>query len=688
MRLFFALVILSVGCGRGGAGKDAAPEEPQPEEEPEAALPSSPRVYRLTHDQWERATQDLLGLEAPSGLSAGFIGDTLSEGFHNNGDALAVNSELFRDYQLAAETLAGMVVNDAALYKAVVPQDPRENVVPEAWRWEVESDASISTDNGGVSGVGWMLWSDGTLSVPVELDRGGTYTYTARVFSSDCGDGVYAAVELAVDGALVHSFSATASYADTSVDVSMTAGSHTLAITFVNDCYDSTAGKDRNLTIDWLNLYGPTDGLGDTSAGEAEARAWITDLVGRAYRRPLTEDEITSWLEVFDQGVELVGSGDAFRDGVQLVLITVLQSPNFVYRVERSTTPDAAGVIPLDDYELASKLSFALWGTMPDAWLFDLAAKGELSDPEKLREVARTMLTDARAQPVVADFHAQLLTLDQTVNISKDAERFPLFSSALPGWMREEAERFVDAVIFEDEGGVTELLSADYTVANRTLAQLYGVSGPADDDTWERVALNPAERAGLLTQGWFLAGNADSTTPSPIHRGVFVNKQILCYPIPEPPPNVTPLPASEEGVTNRDRVEAHTGEGTCGEVCHGTLINPPGFAFEGYDALGAFRTTDNGAPVDASGTFNVGGDQVSWTTGTEFVNLVAAHAQSHRCYATHWLEYLLARPATDADEERLAPVVSSSLGGASIQSLIVEIVASEAFRARADEVSP
>ncbi|MCK6525404.1 DUF1592 domain-containing protein [Myxococcota bacterium] len=687
MRLFYALLLLGVGCDGGRAGKDA-PSEGRDSEDEAAALPSSPRVYRLTHDQWERATQDLLGLPEPSGLSSGFIGDTLSEGFENNGDALLVSSELFRDYQLAAETLAGMVVNDVALYKAVVPQDPRENVIPDEWRWEVESDTSASYDNGGVDGVGWMLWSDGTLSVPVELTRAGTYTYTARVFSSDCGDGVYADVELAVDGAVVHSFVATADYADTAVEVSLSAGSHTLGVSFTNDCYDEGSGRDRNLTIDWLNLYGPIDGLGDTSAGEAEARAWIIDLVGRAYRRPLSDEEITAWLAVFDQGAELVGSGDAFRDGVQLVLITVLQSPSFLYRIERSTTPDAAGVIPLDDYELASKLSFALWGTMPDAWLFDLAAKGELSDPETLREVARAMLTDARAQPAVADFHAQLLALDQTVNISKDAERFPLFSSSLPGWMREEAERFVDAVIFEDEGGVQELLSADFTVANRTLAQLYGVAGPADDDTWARVALNPAERAGLLTQGWFLAGNADSTTPSPIHRGVFVNKQILCYAIPEPPPNVTPLPASEEGVTNRDRVEAHTGEGTCGEVCHGTLINPPGFAFEGYDAIGAFRTTDNGAPVDASGTFTLGAEQVSWTTGVQFVGLVAAHAQSHRCYATHWLEYLLARPATDADEDRLDPVVTASLGGASIQDLIVELVASESFRARADEVSP
>jgi hypothetical protein len=231
-------------------------------------------------------------------------------------------------------------------------------------------------------------------------------------------------------------------------------------------------------------------------------------------------------------------------------------------------------------------------------------------------------------------------------------------------------------------------MSADYTVANRSIAALYGAEGPADDDTWEEVPLDPTQRSGLLTQAWFLAVNADSTTPSIIHRGLFVNRRVLCVVLPDPPPEATPLPAPAEGETNRERVEAHTGVGTCGESCHATRINPPGYALEQYDALGRFRETDAGRPVDAASSFPFTTGIESWVAGVDFAQLVADHPDTHRCYTTHWLEYLLSRAALPEDADRVAPLAEASAAGASVQELMIEVLSSDSFRYRADEEAP
>lgn len=674
-----APLLLLLAChGKGG---DDGADEP-------GELSVSPRFYRLTHDQWERTTQDLLQLDAPSGLSAGFIGDTLHDGFANNGDALEVNTELFRDYQLAAETLATTVVTDPALYARVVPEDPRKPVEPTSTRVQVEDDGAITAENGATYDEGWMLWSAGALYVPMPIEQAGTYTVATRMRSTDCADGVFAEVEVTVNGQSVGTFETTAAAATYSGELYLDVGTQTLSVDFLNDCYDEAAGADRNLVVDWVAWTGPEDGVGPGSAGEAEARAWVTRFGARAFRRPLTTQEVDSFTALFTQGPELVGSGDDFADGVRLVLTAILQSPAFLYRVEASATPDGSGAIPLDDWELASKLSYALWGTMPDEALFTLAAQGGLSDAAQLRQVARDMLADERATTAVADFHDQLLQWDKVANVVKDTDNFPMYDADTPAYLREEAERFVDAVVWDEGGGVHELYGADWTVGNRAVAALYGIPGPADDDTWERLALDPSRRAGLLTQPWFLATNADSTTPSIIHRGVFVNRQVLCVDIPDPPPMVPALPAAEEGQTNRERVEAHTGEGTCGAGCHSGVINPPGYALESYDALGMWRDTDNGQPVDAASSYAFSDREYSWTTGVEFAAIVAAHPGTHTCYSTRWLEYLLARAATEADGARVAPLAEASAAGASVQELIVELVADDSFRYRVDEVAP
>jgi hypothetical protein len=215
---------------------------------------------------------------------------------------------------------------------------------------------------------------------------------------------------------------------------------------------------------------------------------------------------------------------------------------------------------------------------------------------------------------------------------------------------------------------------------------MYGVEGASED--FERIELDPTERSGILTLLGPLAAKADWGQSSPIHRGVFINDTILCKSLPHPPDVIPNLPVQDTTLTNRERVEAHTGEGTCGEGCHSQLINPPGFALENYDELGRFRTEDNGKPVDASASYYFVVDGLkSWETGIEFTEIVANSQEAHSCYSEHLMSYFLGRPVSDAisDEKILTEMTQSSMSNRPILELVLQIVESEAFQWRGKE---
>lgn len=640
-------------------------------------LENSPRVVRLTHTQWENSVQDLLSLEQETGLSERFLGDPLSEGFENEATRLQVSPELFQDYQRAAEALALLIVSDADRYVLVVPQDPRIAGVDFEQRIEAE-DGAVSRSNGDYQGDGWLLWSDGSFSADLSVPEDGAYLMEAALSGSDCGDGVYATYQFQVDGEIIGSGETLPATATFSATTELNAGAHELQVIFDNDCYEN--GADRNLYMDWMQLSGAGGALGESQASVDDSLAWIEEIASLAYRRPITATQAMVLLELFEQGSDRIGSGDDFADGVEMVLIALLQSPHFLYRVELSELPNGDGRTPLDGWEVASKLSYALWNTMPDAELFAAAQADELGTSEQVRAQAWRMLQDKRAIAVVQDFHGQLMDTDNYANIYKDPERFPAYDPVLNETMRLEVEAFVEEVVFGEQAGVYSLYTAPYTFVNQDLAPIYGLSAAGSE--MQRVELDPAERGGLLLQSGFLASHADSRTPSSIHRGVFVDLEVLCLNLPDPPPNVTGLPAQEPGATNRERVEQHTGEGTCGGTCHNEMINPAGFAFEGYDALGQSRDLDNGEPVDASGSMTLSEGAFAWSTGREFVLLLAEHPDTHRCYAGHWLSYVQARKLGELDDPLLDELGAQSLQGLPITELLVELVASDSFRMR------
>jgi len=331
-----------------------------------------------------------------------------------------------------------------------------------------------------------------------------------------------------------------------------------------------------------LAMVAPASASGD------RATNFIQTFGQRAFRRPMVDADTARYKTLFDQGAMLLASGDAFVDGVELVLRAMLQSPHFLYRVESSTAV-VGGRIPLDDYEIASRLSYGLANTMPDDALFSAAAAHMLQSRDVVVQQAQRLINSAAGRATVSDFNYQLHHLRDFDQINKDVQRAPAFTADLPAALKQEVLSFTDDVIFGQDRGLTELLTAPYTFANSKVAKVYGLVTPSpaagQPDPFVKVSLDPTQRAGLLTQAGFLSSNADEQTPSIIVRGVEIAKDILCVTIPPPPDVVPPLPPLDPMSTNRHRVTTLTMNAPC-NACHTAIINPLGFAFENLDHHG------------------------------------------------------------------------------------------------------
>ncbi|MGD8861866.1 MAG: DUF1592 domain-containing protein [Myxococcales bacterium] len=413
----------------------------------------------------------------------------------------------------------------------------------------------------------------------------------------------------------------------------------------------------------------------------------VRELGLRAHRRPLDATEMGEYTTLFEAGAALHPNMAAREAGVRILIEALLQSPHFLYRVETSDQV-VDGAIPLNDYEIASRLSYALWHTMPDDALFDAAAAGELSDASTLPDHVQRVLDDARLEGVVADFHAQLLEVEEFLGISPSPTFYPDAPDDLGQLALTEHELFIHDVVFEQEQGYRELLTATHTFVNDQLAGIYGLPGDFTS-SFERAELDPAQRRGLFTQIGFLATNSSSASPDPIHRGVFLAERIACLHIAAPDVATPPLGAMP-GRTNREVIEEQTeADGTVCASCHKTLINPFGFPFEHYDATGAFRTEDNGFPVDAAASPLIGEGPVMVDGATALIDALAAEPSVHECYARHWLEYLHGRPEAEADEPLIARLGAQSTDpGLAIKQLLLEAVTSPSFLTRSNEELP
>jgi hypothetical protein len=293
------------------------------------------------------------------------------------------------------------------------------------------------------------------------------------------------------------------------------------------------------------------------------------------------------------------------------------------------------------------------------------------------------MLDDPRAAEVILSFHEQLFHVSGYGSIAKNETLFPAFTPALAPLLQQEASLYFQAVAVEGDGGIAEILTTPVTHVSDATAPFYGLSGAYGSEL-VRVDLDPTRRAGILTQLGFLSRYASQTQSDPILRGVHISLDYLCSDLPPPPDNVPPLPPLSDGQTNRERVEDSTAEMPCAS-CHETVINPLGFAFEHYDAIGQYRDTDNGAPVDAAAEYRIDGEVVTYGNAVELSTLLAQSTELHACYAEKWLEYVLGRPPSYVESGVIEARAQTSLSSGGRRDLVAAVTRLDPVRGRPPE---
>lgn len=423
----------------------------------------------------------------------------------------------------------------------------------------------------------------------------------------------------------------------------------------------------------------PAGAADESACGETFIRAFGA----RALRRPLTTEEVGRYRAFFEAQRAAID----FDAAVELTIAAMLQSPQFLYRLE---IPDAAGTtgddVPLTAYEVASRLSYLLWESMPDDALFAAAAAGELASAEQLEAEARRMLDDPRARDTVRNFHTQWLHLDRVLDESKLPEVYAAWTPAVREAAVEESRRFTEAVFFGEggtEGTLRDLLTSNVAFVNGDLAPLYDVPAPASE--WEETMLDDATRSGILTRIAFLAGAAHEGNGSPPLRGKFVMERFLCSPPPSPPADVDtspPTAAPGEGpFTNRQLFEQRTSPARC-QGCH-ARIDGFGYGFESFDAAGQHRELDNGLPVDATGQVTGTDNDGAYDGAVEMQELLAGGTTVHDCATRQWFRFAWGRAAEPEDRchlEALQRELRDS--GGNLRELVVRIVTRPEFRLR------
>jgi hypothetical protein len=410
------------------------------------------------------------------------------------------------------------------------------------------------------------------------------------------------------------------------------------------------------------------------------AREIIASFATRAFRRPATVEETGRLLKLFESAR---ASGESFENGIRMAAQAILISPHFLFRGELQPNPDnPAAVHPVDDYALASRLSYFLWSTMPDEELFRHAERGTLR--RNLEAQVKRMLKDPKAKAFSENFAGQWLQLRNLKLVAPDPKQFPNFDDELREAMQQETELFFEHVLREDRS-VMEFIDADYTFLNERLARLYGIDG-VKGEQFRRVALKRSARGGLLTQASVLTITSNPTRTSPVKRGKWVLENILGTPPPPPPPNVPELEESHEAEltgTLRQRMEQHRDNPNCAS-CHARM-DPIGFGFENFDAIGAWRTKDGEFAIDASGKLTSG---EAFDGPAEFKAILLKQKRDEyvRCLAEKVLTYALGRGLEYYDKCAVDQIAKNvARNRYKFSALVLEVTKSTPFQKRRGE---
>jgi len=590
--------------------------------------PGRPPLHRLNRAEYANAVRDLLALDIDA--TALLPPDDSAFGFDNIADALGVSPALQERYLAAALKIGALAVGDP-------------HVTPGSETWRIRQDLSQDRHIEGLP-----LGTVGGTSVEYNFPLDAEYRFQAKLYRTNLnimrGLESEHQVEFSVDGRRVHLASiggktdltelfqkptelGDAVDARLRVRVPVNAGPHTVTVAFLETPQQAEPFRLQPYlrssvdNFDWsgpphlqmLTIAGPFNpsGPGDTpsrrrifvchpsqSSEEAAcARQIISILARRAYRQPAAESDVERVMEFYDRGRRNGG----FEAGIETAVQRILASPKFVFRAEHDPDGAAPGsVYPVGDLDLASRLSFFLWSSIPDDELLRLAAQGKLNDPAVFDHQVRRMLDDRKSQALVDNFAGQWLQLRNVRNVQPNTDEFPDFDENLRRSFRRETELLFESVMHEDRN-VLDLLTADYTFVNERLARHYGIPD-IYGSRFRRVPVTDETRRGLLGQGSILALTSHAERTSPVVRGKWILENLLGMPVPPPPPDVPPLKGNQEGErprTMREQMAEHRANAVCAS-CH-KIMDPVGFALENFDAVGAWRNNDAGQPIDASG---------------------------------------------------------------------------------------
>lgn len=411
----------------------------------------------------------------------------------------------------------------------------------------------------------------------------------------------------------------------------------------------------------------------------AAARKVARSLAGKAYRRPPSQAEVDVLVEVFDLGRQ---NNLSFPASLRLMLKAILVSPQFLF-ITPAEAPPGAGIVPLDDYQLASRLSYLLWATMPDDQLMALADSGKLSEPRILKSQVKRLLEDPRSRALFDGFGAQWLGVEKLAGMTFDASQFPQMTSEMRSAMYDEARLFFESIVRENRS-VLSFVDSDYTFLNETLATIYCLEGTVTGSEMRRVRLSDANRGGILAMPGILAATSFPNRTSPVKRGVWVLEQVLGDHVPPAPPEVPALEKQDQGtvanLTLRQRTELHRTNPVCAN-CHQTL-DPIGFGLENFDAIGRWRDREeNGGVIDASGELP-GGRRFS--SPKELKAIIAERSEDFsRNLVERLLAYALCRRLEGYDEIVVDGLIQDiAADGYRMQTLIGAIVTSYPFTHR------
>jgi hypothetical protein len=425
--------------------------------------------------------------------------------------------------------------------------------------------------------------------------------------------------------------------------------------------------------------------------GSACATQMIQQFGQRAFRRPLTTDEVARFQTLYTNRATITATG-SFNDAAQLIIKAFLLSPSFLTKAETSVAAPqtAANSFALSGYEVATRLSYMLWGTMPDDMLFAAAAANKLATAADILAQAQRMLQDPKARAKVSDFHQHYALMGDATRWSEaahDPTLYPAFNQALVPLLTQEATSFFDYVTFDLGGGFQDLITKPAAFVNKDLAPIYGLDASRFGTSLQLTDLDPTQRAGVFTHVGFLASFSSFDRTSPILRGAFLEKQILCRQIGAPPPGASSTPLPTTGNTNRERVTAQTSGGVCA-TCHPAIVNPPGFALEAYDAIGAVQTVEkaSGAPIDSTADVAIGDKTVHVSGPTDLMTAIAGSPEAQSCYAQRLVTYSYQRDLTSQDVctvQMLAAKMAKP--NYTILNLVTDLTQGDSFRIRARE---